>query len=109
MVEFNVEAENNNYVAVDGVLFLKDLTTLEVYPAGKTGEFSIPNGVTSIKSYAFWRCTGLTNVTIPSSVTSIGERAFEGCTRLTHIYVNQPESSLLASARVPDGCVIHWN
>ena len=109
LVEFNVEAENNNYVAVDGVLFLKDLTTLEVYPAGKTGEFSIPNGVTSIKSYAFWRCTGLTNVTIPSSVTSIGERAFEGCTNLTDIYINKSASSLFNNARVPNGCIIHWN
>ena len=109
LVEFNVEAENNNYVAVDGVLFLKDLTTLEVYPAGKTGEFSIPNGVTSIKSYAFWRCTGLTNVTIPSSVTSIGERAFEGCTSLTDIYINKSASSLFNNARVPNGCIIHWN
>ena len=109
LVEFNVEAENNNYVAVDGVLFLKDLTTLEAYPAGKTGEFSIPNGVTSIKSYAFWRCTGLTNVTIPSSVTSIGERAFEGCTSLTDIYINKSASSLFNNAKVPNGCIIHWN
>ena len=39
----------------------------------------IPDGVTSIGDYAFYRCSGLTSVTIPNSVTSIGDYAFEGC------------------------------
>ena len=36
----------------------------------------IPNSVTSIGSYAFYGCSGLTSVTIPNSVTSIGKYAF---------------------------------
>lgn len=39
----------------------------------------IPNSVTSISSYAFWGCSGLTSVTIPNSVTSIGYNAFAVC------------------------------
>ena len=35
--------------------------------------------------------------------------AFDGCIDLTDIYVNQPESTLLDYADVPDGCTIHWN
>ena len=35
--------------------------------------------VTSIGTYAFYHCSGLTSVTIPNSVTSIGTSAFEGC------------------------------
>ena len=37
---------------------------------------TIPNSVTSIGSYAFWICSGLISVTIPNSVTSIGNKAF---------------------------------
>ncbi len=44
--------------------------------------------VTTIGDYAFYGCTGLTNVTIPNSVTYIGNRAFVSCTNLTTIYYN---------------------
>jgi hypothetical protein len=45
----------------------------------------IPNSVTSIGSWAFWECIGLTSITISNSVTSIGESAFLGCSGLTSI------------------------
>ena len=44
----------------------------------------IPNGVTSIGSYAF-RSSGLTSIEIPSSVTYIGERAFADCFYLNKV------------------------
>jgi hypothetical protein len=43
--------------------------------------------VTSIGSYAFQDCDGLTSVEIPNSVTSIGESAFDYCSSLTSIVV----------------------
>ena len=45
----------------------------------------IPNSVTSIGSYAFRYCSGLSSVTIPNSVTSIGDAAFyySGLTSVT--------------------------
>ena len=45
----------------------------------------IPEGVTSIGSYAFSRCTSLTSVTIPDSVTTIGDDAFSVCYKLVEV------------------------
>jgi len=48
--------------------------------------------VTSINSYAFCRCSNLTNVNIPNSVTSIGNDAFYD----TKWYNNQPDGLIYA-------------
>ena len=45
---------------------------------------TIPEGVTSIGYLAFFDCTGLTSITIPDSVTSIDGSAFSGCTKLSY-------------------------
>ncbi len=47
----------------------------------------ISNGVTSIGSYAFYKCTLLASIEIPQSVTTIGESAFFGCTALTSVII----------------------
>ena len=48
---------------------------------------TISNSVTSIESYAFYKCSGLTSITIPNSVTSIGYAAFYGCSGLTSVTI----------------------
>ena len=44
-------------------------------------------GITSIGSFAFNDCTGLTSFMLPASITSIGERAFYFCDNLHDLYV----------------------
>ena len=58
-------------------------------------EINLPDGLTSIKGYAFNNCPNLTSIYIPSSVTSIGHEAFSGCSSLTAITI--PENSTLTS------------
>ncbi|MBQ3325025.1 MAG: leucine-rich repeat protein [Muribaculaceae bacterium] len=58
----------------------------------------IPNSVTEIGYGAFYRCTGLTEVTIPSSVTTIGEKAFYCCTGLTSVTIGNSVTEIGGSA-----------
>ena len=50
-------------------------------------ELVIPNSVTEIKAYAFYKCTKLTSVVIGDSVTSIGNHAFYDCYYLTSVEI----------------------
>ena len=63
---------------------------------------TIPNSVTVIDEWAFGGCTGLTSVTIPNSVTSIGADAFHGCTALTSVTI--PDSVTRIEFGVFRGC-----
>ena len=57
------------------------------YFNGTLTEFTVPEGVTKIKDYAFDGCSRLTGITIPNSVTQIGDRAFNDCRSLTGITI----------------------
>ncbi len=46
----------------------------------------LEEGLTSIGSYAFCDCAGLTRLTIPGSVTNIGSSAFSGCSGLLSVF-----------------------
>ena len=92
LTEIIVDSNNQSYTTEDGILFDKNLETILCYPGGKAGNFTISNSVTSIESYAFYKCTSLTDVTIPDSVTSIGYEAFYRCTSLTTIMI--PDSMI---------------
>jgi BspA type Leucine rich repeat region (6 copies) len=87
LIAFKVNAANPAYSSMSGVLFNKNKTTLIAYPDGLSGNYSIPNNVTSIGDDAFNGSSDLTGVTIPNSVTNIGEAAFYGCTSLTNIVI----------------------
>ena len=45
----------------------------------------IPEGETTIGSYAFINCSSLTSVTFPNTLTTIREYAFADCSRLTSV------------------------
>ncbi len=84
-----VDANNENYCSVDGVLYDTGMKELIQYPAGKTAtKYAIPDSVESIGSFAFIDCTSLKTIIIPSSVAYLGPSAFYGCTSLKEILVD---------------------
>ena len=72
----------------------------------------IPEGVTSIGSFAFYNCFSLTSVTIGNGVTSIGSSAFSSCDGLTNVVIGNGVTSIgsyafgscsnLTSVTIPD-------
>lgn len=52
-----------------------------------SGQLTLPAGVTSVPSSAFFNCTSVTGVTIPEGVTSIGDEAFMQCSELENISI----------------------
>lgn len=68
----------NPLVIVNNILV--DATTVK-------GNVTLPNTLTSITPYAFYKNSYLTGVTIPSSIKSIGESTFEYCTSLKSISI----------------------
>lgn len=82
-----VDANNQNYSSIDGVLFNKEGSILIRFPAGKEGNYTIPNTVTSIGEAAFIGCRDLTSVTIPNTVTQISDYAFSECVSLQSVII----------------------
>jgi len=85
----NIDMENddNKVENYDKDAFVVEDGKLVSY-AGDGGDVVIPEGVTSIKNWAFVNGRGLNSIIIPDSVTSIGTYAFGGCGGLHSIVVS---------------------
>ena len=100
------------YCDAAGFYYSHDGKTLLGAPRSLSGEYTIPNSVTSIGNGAFYECKSLTSVTIPNSVTSIGNSAFRGCKSLTSVTIPDSVTSIgkvafagcssLTSVTIPD-------
>ena len=85
---FSVEADNQKFKAIDGVLFDYSGAKLINYPNGN-GEtsYSIPQGTTQIGSYAFYWNATISEITAPEGMTTIESYAFYSCTKLHSITI----------------------
>lgn len=94
LTDFNVKPENLHFSSVDGVLFSNDQTKLILFPAGKQGEYLMPNTITDIESGPFSNCKKLTSLTISNSVKTIGRKAFSYCESLNSIKFGKSINSI---------------
>ena len=111
------EGEMAEYTYTNDSLSKKYITSA---PWGnRVKSVSIQDGVTSIGSWAFLRCTDMTSVTIPDSVTSIGNSAFSSCAGLTSVTIPNNVTSIgtaafdectgLKTVTIPDSVTIIKN
>ena len=80
--EINISATNPKYASYNGVLYTKDQTTLLIFPAGRSGEYTLPATVTRIENFGFSGADKLSSITLNEGLTEIGENAFEYCRKL---------------------------
>ena len=84
-INYSSESSHPNYSGKDVKLYLDGELLTEV---------EIPATITSIPSYAFYKCRSLTSITLPEGVTSIGGYAFCDCSRLTSITLPESVTSI---------------
>jgi hypothetical protein len=82
-----VDGANAWYSGTNGVLFNKSRSMLIQCPAGITGSYAVPAGVTIIESSAFRYCKMLTGVTLPEGVQEIRGTGFFGCFDLVTVSI----------------------
>ena len=75
--------------SLSSITIPNSVTSIGSYAFYRTSlsSITIPNSVTSIEDYAFFTCFSLSSITIPNSVTSIGNSAFYKCSSLSSITI----------------------
>lgn len=102
LTSIDVNPNNNNYSSQDGVLYNKNKTTLIYYPMAKSDfEYTIPDGVETINSRAFYYCKNLNNIHIPDSVVEIGREAFSSSSLKS---LEMPDSVINIGTEICDSC-----
>jgi len=82
-----VNTGNSNFSSDDaGVLFDKDKTNLIQAPIAISGNYIVPNSVTTIEGLAFSGCSKLRSVTLPNNAY-LGTSVFSDCTGLLSITI----------------------
>ena len=100
LTSITVESGNKVYKSVGNCLIG---TSSKILIAGCKNSVIPTNGsVTSIGSYAFFGCDGLTSITIPSTVKSIEEYAFAYCGNLKTLIIYSGVTSIPKAAFI--GC-----
>lgn len=90
LTDVKVDAANEVYADIDGILITKDKKTLLYCPTAKR-DVVIPEGVEEIRNDCFFGCQ-LTSTSLPSTLLYIGESAFEN-SALTSIVIGTQQSS----------------
>ena len=91
-----VSENNRNYVSENDVLFNSSKTEMICCPAAKSGSYTIPQSVVTVKYYAFEFCNKLTEITLSENVVGI-DNVFRECENLENIYV--PSNNPVYSSR----------
>lgn len=98
LLEIDIDPANEFFTVENGILYDKEKTALVAFPNGIGGEFTVPDGIITIRSSAFQGAYKLTKVNMHNSVTTISNSAFQCCTALKEIRLSDNLTVLGAKA-----------
>ncbi|MDL2223828.1 leucine-rich repeat domain-containing protein [Bacteroidales bacterium OttesenSCG-928-M06] len=121
LTAIHVDADNEEYSSIDGVLFNRAQTKIYVYPkqkqsttytipatvieieantflGSKLTEVIIPSGLISIGDFAFAGSLSLSSVVLPASVKKIGGAAFYSCISLKEVTIPSGVEEIIMTA-----------
>lgn len=83
----DISAKNNPYFCdIDGVLFSADGSKLIAYPSGRDGtSYTVPDGTSSIGTYAFADASWLQVLDLPDSLASFSQDCIAFCSSLNTV------------------------
>lgn len=84
LTSFSLQAGNSTFLCNDGVLYSGGGAALNAFPAGRGGEFTVPESVNLISSGSFYGNEKLTAVNL-NQAHSVSDYAFADCTNLSEI------------------------
>lgn len=93
----NINTADGNavYNSLDGVVLVAnddgEFDTIAIYPAGRSGEYTVPESVKNIGDRAFYDCDALTGIKFSEGFSNIGAEAFYDCDSIKS--VEMPESA----------------
>jgi hypothetical protein len=82
----HIDEGNERYLSSDGIVFDKGMTSIVLYPGGKTAaDYAIPYGVEQVGAECFMGHNSLSSISFPDTIRSIGWLAFGHCDSLTDV------------------------
>ena len=75
LINYYVDSANENYKAIDGIVYSKDGSNLVAYPSGRIGDVTVSENVKKIENGAFSGCK-LNKVNLSDNIKDIKEAAF---------------------------------
>ena len=84
----DVDADNEYYVSIDGVLFSADKKRLLQYPSGKTDTlYKVPKHVETIYNYAINNCPYLKTMIVSNTVENLNAHGIMHCDNMERLYI----------------------
>lgn len=100
---FELDSDNKYFSIQDGILYNYAKTRVVCCPAGKTGNYKMPETVSLIEEYAFDGAEKITSITLNDKIEKISWAAFACCKGLTEF--NIPNSVIEIDAYAFSECI----